>query len=76
MAKILGVKDMRVEFGHDIVPTIELTLVAEPGYDARILYETREWDDLFPGNVIVRCQFCSQWGATKTACKHCGGAIE
>lgn len=28
------------------------------------------------GDVIVKCPACGQWGATKTACKHCGYPIE
>lgn len=25
--------------------------------------------------VIIKCQNCGQWGAKKTACKHCGGPV-
>jgi len=27
------------------------------------------------GDVIIKCVHCSQWGAVKTACKHCGAPI-
>jgi hypothetical protein len=28
------------------------------------------------GDVIVKCGACGQWGAVKTACKHCGHPID
>ena len=34
------------------------------------------WGNMFPGKVVVKCQWCGQWAARKTSCKHCGGAIE
>jgi hypothetical protein len=28
-----------------------------------------------PGNVIIKCAHCHQWGARKCACKHCGAPM-
>jgi hypothetical protein len=76
MSKLIGVRSVQVEMGYGTVPTIHLEMVAEPGFDARLLYEFRGWEDYFPGNVIVKCQFCSTWGATKTICPQCGGSVD
>jgi hypothetical protein len=54
---------------------IDLQLVAYPGYDANHLW-TENWKDTFPGNVIVKCAYCGQWGARHCACKRCGAAID
>jgi len=27
------------------------------------------------GDVVVKCGHCGQWGAVKTACKHCGAPV-
>jgi len=32
--------------------------------------------DLFPGNAIVKCKHCGQWGARRCECKKCGAAID
>jgi glyceraldehyde-3-phosphate dehydrogenase/erythrose-4-phosphate dehydrogenase len=73
--KIYGVGDFSVHSAQGEVTIINLELVAHPDYNAHHLkYE--KWYDLFPGNVIVKCQFCGQWGATQTSCKSCGGAID
>lgn len=76
MSKLIGVRSMQVEFSPDIVPTIHLELLAEPGFDARTLYEFSGWGDYFPGDVVIKCQYCGQWGARKCKCPSCGGAIE
>lgn len=73
---IFGVQSMDVRVAHDEIMRVNLELIAEPGFDARQLYEYTEWNDMFPGNVVIPCQYCAQWGARKTACTHCGGAIE
>ncbi len=76
MPKIFGVRSMEVRMNPDEAMSINLDLVAEPGYDARVLYGYGEWNELFPDKVVVKCQFCGQWGARKTSCRHCGGSIE
>ena len=30
----------------------------------------------FGGKALIKCQYCGQWAARKTACVHCGGAVE
>lgn len=76
MPKIFGVRNMQFTMNPQEVPVIDLSLVVEPGYNPNFLYEFDGWDDMFPGDVIIPCQYCKQWGARKTACRHCGGAIE
>lgn len=76
MSKLIGVTRMDLELSPDTFPRIRLELAAEPGFDARELYEFGGWGDYFPGNVIVKCQFCSTWGATKTICTQCGGSVD
>lgn len=73
---IFGVQSMQVELSPTELATITLELVAGHDFDTRQLYEYTEWNDLFPGNAIIPCQYCKQWGARKSCCKHCGGAIE
>jgi hypothetical protein len=34
------------------------------------------WNEIFPGSVIVKCQHCGQWAARKTMCKTCGAPID
>jgi len=75
MKQLFGIREMSVHHGVDALTTVDLQLMAEPGYDAQHIYEFRDWDDLFPGNVIVQCAHCSQWAARRTACKHCGAPI-
>lgn len=29
-----------------------------------------------PRKMIIKCQFCGQWGVRECACKYCGGAVE
>lgn len=76
MPKIYGIMDMQVNLTPNEIPTMELTLAMDEGFDARQLWEYKNWDDMFPGDVVIKCQFCGQWGARKCACLHCGGAIE
>jgi hypothetical protein len=37
--------------------------------------EDENWDDIFPGNAIIKCGHCGQFAARKTACKHCGAPV-
>lgn len=39
-------------------------------------FQSQNFDDWYPGNVIVKCQHCGQWGARKTECKKCGAPID
>lgn len=54
--------------------TIELELVAVPGYDPHHFLDEK-WQDMFPGAVIVKCAHCGQWAARKTACGSCGAPV-
>lgn len=71
---IIGIRNMRVEHAIDAAVKIDLELVAMPGYDPHHLLD-ENWRDLFPGDAVVKCQSCGQWGARRTVCKHCGDAI-
>ena len=75
MAKIYGVRSMEVSMSAGEASTIRLELMADPGYDARPLYERTDWDELMPGKVIIPCQHCGQYGAIKTSCRFCGAPI-
>jgi hypothetical protein len=72
---IIGVRNMKVEHKMSEPVTIDLELVAYPGYDATHLINEK-WGELFPGNSIIKCRHCGQWGARKCACKYCGAPIE
>jgi len=74
--KIHGVRDITIHHGVNEATTIDIQLVATPGYNAHHLYEEKGWSDLFPGNVIVKCSHCGQWAASKTACVGCGAPVE
>ena len=74
--KIYGIRDMSVHHGAGIATEITIELIASPGYNAHHLYEEKGWSDIFPGDVIVKCGHCNQYGARKTACKHCGASID
>ena len=73
---LFGVRSMSIEHSMNEATTINLELIARPGYNAQAIYDERNWDDLFPGSVIVRCIHCGQWAARKTACKYCGAPID
>lgn len=34
------------------------------------------FNDIYPGNVIVKCKHCGQWCARKTACVYCGAPVD
>lgn len=72
---IFGIRNMTINHGLHEATTIELELVAHPGYNGEEIY-TAEWDMMFPGPVIVKCQHCGQWGARKTACRYCGAPVD
>ena len=76
MSGIFGVTNMEFYRTPNEVPTVRLELAVGQGFNPNQLYEYKDWNDMFPGNVIVKCQFCGQWGARKCACAHCGGSIE
>ena len=72
---IFGIKEMNIHHGTDEAVTIQLELIAHPDYNPHHLLN-EEWDNIFPGNVIVKCSHCGQFAARKTACKYCGAPIE
>jgi len=71
---IFGITEMVVKHGVNDAVRVNIELVAEPGYDPHHLL-SEKWDEMFPGQAIVKCSYCGQWAAQKTACKHCGGAV-
>lgn len=73
--KILGVTEISVT--HDVYngTRISLELLASPLYDVRH-FAFEDWDQIFPGNVIITCQYCGQWAARFTACGKCGAPVE
>ncbi len=44
--------------------------------DLPYLIPGESMDGMFMSKSIILCQYCGQWAARKTACKHCGGAVE
>ena len=76
MPQIYGVRKLEFQTAYGEVPTVTMELAVGEGFNPNDLYYFKGWDDYFPGDVVVKCQFCGQWGARKTACGHCGGAIE
>lgn len=72
---IIGVTNMSVEHRVGEAVNVQIGLVAERGYDLRHLMN-EEWGDIFPGNVIVKCEHCRQYAARKTACVHCGAPVD
>lgn len=71
---ILGITGLSIHHGVDEAVKIQMELIAQPGYDPHHLLNEK-WDDIFPGNVIVKCSHCGQFAARKTACKHCGAPV-
>lgn len=72
---LLGISEMQVNHSVDAVTEIQLRLFAYPGYDPTHLLN-EDWSDMFPGDAIVKCRYCGQFGARKTACKSCGASID
>lgn len=73
--ELFGIRDMQVKFGQEEATTITLELMASPGYNPMHIYEERNWNDKFPGDVIVKCGHCGQWAAVKTSCRYCGAPV-
>lgn len=73
--KIYGLTKLRVEHDVDSISTIELTLACDPKYESHHLLDEK-WDDLFPGDAIVKCSHCGQYAARKTSCKYCGAPVD
>lgn len=66
---------LRIEHTAGELVKISMDLTASPRYDPHhLIYEP--WAELFPGDVIVKCEYCGQHGARKTECKHCGHSID
>ena len=76
MTRIFGVTQLEYLVSPSTIPTVRLELAVGDEFNPRSLYDLGSWDEFFPGNVIVKCQWCKQWGARRTQCRHCGGAIE
>lgn len=76
MSKIYGVTNLEFRMNPNETPTVRLELAVGEGFSPYVLYNFDRWDDYFPGDVLVRCQWCGQWGARKCTCPKCGGAIE
>lgn len=74
--KVYGVTDLEFRCSPNEVPTIRMEIQVEPGFNPNDFYSFTGWNDLFPGNVLIKCQYCGQWGARRTSCRHCGGEIE
>ena len=72
---ILGIREMSIHHGIGEVVTIQLELIASPGYDAHHLLQEK-WEDMFPGKVIVRCSHCGQHAARKASCRSCGAPVD
>lgn len=72
---IFGITEMSVHHGVGEAVKIQVELVAAPGYDPHHLL-SEKWDDMFPGNVIVKCSHCGQYAARKTSCKSCGAPVD
>lgn len=76
VSSIFGVTSMEFERSPQDFLRVRLELAVTEDFNPNNLYEFKDWDDMFPGNVVVRCQYCGQWGARKCICPQCGGAIE
>jgi hypothetical protein len=72
---IIGIKELQIEHSYDAATTINMRLVAYPGYDVNHLLK-EDWGQLFPGKVVVKCKHCGQHGVVQTPCKHCGAPID
>jgi len=73
--KLHGIRSMVVEKEAGEATHIKIDFIATPGYNP-YHFEKEDWANLFPGNVVVKCAYCGQWAARKTACKSCGAAVE
>ncbi len=72
---IIGITNMSVSHSAGEATKISVDFVAKPNYYPSDFLTTK-WDDLFPGNVVVKCGHCGQWAARQTVCKHCGAAVD
>ena len=72
---ILGVTSLEFRYAADSAPTVMAEFVVGDNF---VPYEFThmEWDEIIPGKAIVKCGYCGQFAARKTACVHCGGAVE
>jgi len=74
-SKIFGITSLNISHAVNSLTEIELTLMASPGYNAQELYDKKDWDDVLPGDSIVKFHHCGQFAARKTACVHCGAPV-
>lgn len=72
---IIGITNMKVDRSAGMPLRIQLDMAAGEEYDTRELAHVH-WRELFPGNAIVKCRYCSQYAARKTACVHCGAPVD
>jgi len=74
--KVYGVTHASASYEPNYLMRIKLELAADPGFDVMPLLKSSDWGDLFPGNVIVKCQHCGQWAARKADCHKCGAPVD
>ena len=69
------IRDITTKMSDRHFAETEISMTVLGRIDTKALFDS-DFDDLFPGKVIVKCQHCTQWGARKSACKHCGAPID
>lgn len=74
-SKLHGITRMQITHEAGSTTKINLELVASPEYNAQPMVDARNWDDLFPGDVIIPCPYCGTHGAKKTKCRQCNGEV-
>lgn len=72
--QVIGITKMTVHHTTDDVTRVAMELAVGADYDTRDLIH-QNWQDIFPGNVIVKCVHCGQFSARKTECKYCGAPV-
>lgn len=75
--QIYGIRNMNVKTSVGEAAIINLELVGHPYMDGDVINQLRglDWQMVMPGKVIIKCGHCGQFGAIRTACKHCGAPI-
>ena len=59
----------------DKVQKLHLDFYASTNFDIDT-FVNQDWNQSFPGNVLVHCQWCGNWAARQTSCKSCGGRVD
>jgi hypothetical protein len=73
--RVYGARKINIAHETNSMTTIDIRLIAAPGYNAHHMMGEK-WDEIFPGDVIVKCRHCGRWAARKTACGSCGANTE